>query len=137
MSTIDALDEGDAFEIVAPLVIDADTDHVTHLDFVIGETHYYIGWNPENERWERILVVVDEGENEEGEGDETIVVETAVSVFDDETGEPVLVFDQTTNPSIEDIVEFVWGYIEYTYPETTRLFNVMDEALAEVSSNGD
>lgn len=78
---------------------------------------------PGKERWEQILVAVDT--------EATPVFKTAISVFDDETGEPVLWFDPDSDPGIEDIVEFVWKYVEYTYPETDRLFNVMDKALEE------
>lgn len=131
METVDTLNEGDAFDIVGPLVIDTNTDRITHLNFVINDTYYFVGWNPTNQRWERIVVVVDEQRD-----DNTVVLEAAISVIDDETGEPILVFDQS-EPTTEDIVAFVWEYVEYTYPETDHLYNVMDEALDEPALNVD
>ena len=59
MNQVEALEDGDAIGLVGPLVIDTHTDRVTHLNIVIGDTHYYVGWNPTNEQWERILVVVE------------------------------------------------------------------------------
>lgn len=132
MNTVDTLDEGDVFDMVGPLVIDTDTDRITHLTLVVNDTHHFVGWNPTDEQWEQIVVVTDEQAD-----DNTVVLETAISVFDDETEEPVLVFDQTAEPSIEDVVAFVWEYVEYTYPETDHLFNVMDEALEELVTNVD
>lgn len=48
----DAIDHGDAIDPVDPLVIDTHTDRVTHPNIVIGDTRYYVGWNPTNEQWE-------------------------------------------------------------------------------------
>lgn len=128
MNTIDTLNEGDVFDIVGPLVIDSRTDRITHLDLVVNDTHHFVGWNPTNERWEQIVVVEDQND----EDDETVVLKTAISMFDDGTGEPVLVFDGPTEPSTEDVVAFVWEYVEYTIPDTGHLYNVMDEALEEL-----
>jgi len=47
-----------------------------------------VGWNPTNEQWEQILVVIETDDEE----DET-VLESAISVVDDETGETVLGLD--------------------------------------------
>ena len=131
MNQVEALEDGDAIDLVGPLVIDTHTDRVTHLNIVIGDTHYYVGWNPTNEQWERILVVV-----ETEEEDDESVLESAISVVDDETGELVLGIDPDSHPDTEEIVEFVWEYVEYTYPETERLYNVMDDAIHELSANG-
>jgi hypothetical protein len=90
-----------------------------------------VGWNPTNEQWEQILLVIETDDEE----DET-VLESAISVVDDETGEIVLGLDPNSNPDTEQIVEFVWEYVEYTYPETERLYNVMDDAIDELSANG-
>jgi hypothetical protein len=128
---VEALEDGDAIDLVGPLVIDTHTHRITHLNIVIGDTHYFVGWNPTNEQWERILVVVDTDE----EDDET-VLGSAISVVDDETGEAVIGFDPDSNPDTEEIVEFVWAYVEYTYPETEQLYNVMDNAIDELSTNG-
>jgi len=87
-----------------------------------------VGWNPTTERWERIVVV----EEQEGEDDETVVLRSAISLFDDETGAPALVFDGPAEPSTEDIVAFVWEYVEYTNSDTDHLYNVMDDALGEL-----
>jgi hypothetical protein len=127
MSQVDALEDGDAIDLVGPLVIDSYTGRVTHLDLIIDDTHYYVGWNPENEQWERILVVLDE--------DDGSVLETAISVVDDETGEVVVGLDPNSNPDTEEIVAFIWEYVEYTYTETERLYNVMDDAIEELSMN--
>jgi hypothetical protein len=127
MNTVDTLNEGDVFDIVGPLVIDSRTDRITHLNLVINHKHHFVGWNPTNERWEQIVVV----EDRDDEDDETVVLKTAISMFDDETGEPVLVFDGPTEPSTEDVVAFIWEYVEYTNPDTDHLYNVMDEALEE------
>lgn len=98
---VDALREGDTLDMVAPLVIDESTGRVTHLNLVVDERHHYVGWNPDEMRWELILVV---------EEIDTIVVETASSVFDDETEEPVVWLDPDSDPELEDLVEFVWEY---------------------------
>jgi hypothetical protein len=127
MSQVDALEDGDAIDLVGPLVIDSYTGRVTHLDLIIDDTHYYVGWNPENEQWERILVVLDE--------DDGSVLETAISVVDDETGEVVVGLDPNSNPDTEEIVAFIWEYVEYTHTETERLYNVMDDAIEELSMN--
>jgi hypothetical protein len=136
MNQVEALEDGEAIDLVGPLVIDTRTDKVTHLNIVIGDTHYFVGWNRTNEQWEQILVVVetDEGSEEDEEDNETIL-ESAVSVVDDETGEVVLGFDPNANPDTEEIVEFVWEYVEYTYPETERLYNVVDDTIDELSTN--
>jgi hypothetical protein len=133
MNQVEALEDGDAIDLAGPLVIDTHTDRVTHLNIVIGDAHYFVGWNPTNEQWEQILVVVET--NEEDEEDDETVLESAISVVDDETGEVVLGFDPNSNPDTEEIVEFVWEYVEYTYPETKRLYNVMDDAIDELSTN--
>lgn len=129
MNQVDALEDGNAIDLVAPLVIDIHTGRVTHLDLVIDDTHYYVGWNRESEQWERILVALDK--------DDGSVLETAISVVDDETGEVVLGFDSNSNPDTEEIAAFIWEYVEYTYPETERLYNVMDDALEELSTEGE
>ncbi|MDL0126653.1 hypothetical protein [Halobacterium salinarum] len=121
---LEALRDGDTLDLVAPLVIDTHMSHVTHLDLVVDDTHYFVGWNPVRERWEQILVIVD--------AEDTIVLETAISVVDDETGESVLWLDPDSDPATEDIAEFIWEYVEYTHSETDRLFNVMDEAVEEL-----
>lgn len=128
MNTVDTLNEGDVFDIAGPLVIDTNTDRITHLNLVVNNTHHFVGWNPTTEQWEQIVVV----EDQEDEDDETVVLETAISMFDDETGEPVLVFDGPAEPSIEEIIAFVWEYVEYTNADTDHLYNVMDEALEEL-----
>ena len=131
MNQVEALEDGDAIDLVGPLVIDTHNDRSTHLNIVIGDTHYFVGWNPTNEQWEQILVVIETDDKE----DET-VLESAISVVDDETGETVLGLDPNSNPDTDQIVEFVWEYVEYTYPETERLYNVMDDAIDELSTNG-
>lgn len=128
MDIVDTLNEGDVFDIVGPLVIDTHTDRITHLNLVVNNMHHFVGWNPTNERWEQIVVV----EEQEDEDDETVALKTAISMFDDETEEPVLVFDGPAEPSTEDIVAFVWEYVEHTNPNTDHLYNVMDEALEEL-----
>jgi hypothetical protein len=90
-----------------------------------------VGWNPENEQWEQILVVADEADEADA-----VVLKTASSMIDDTTGEPSPDVDLGPDPDNEAIVAFVWEYVEYTYPETERLYNVMDEALEELSTNG-
>ena len=75
MNQVKALEDGDAIDLVGPLIIDTQTDRVTHLNIVIGDTHYYVGWNPTNEQWEQILVVV-----ETAEEDYESVLESAISV---------------------------------------------------------
>lgn len=127
VNQIKSLRDGDAIDIVAPLVIDTRTTSITHLDLVIDDRHYFVGWNPEKEQWERILVVVDEGE--------TSVLEAAISVIDDVTGDAVLTVAQDSNPDTEDIVEFVWEYVKYTYSDTERLYNMMEEALEEATND--
>lgn len=127
MAQIDSLEEGNAIDIAAPLVIDTPTSRVTHFDLVIDDTHHYLGWNPTENQWERILVV------EETEDD--LILESAISVCDDESGESESCFDLSTNPEVADIVEFVWEYAEYTHSETDNLYNVMDEALEELSTD--
>lgn len=127
MSQIDSLGEADSIEIAAPLVIDTTTSRVTHFDLVLDDTHHYLGWNPTEQQWEQILVVVD--------AEDELVLESAITVYDDESGEVEIGFDPNGNPEIEDIVEFVWEYVEYTVPETDDLYNVMDEALGELSAD--
>lgn len=133
MDIVDSLNEGDVFDIVGPLVIDTRTDRITHLNLVVNNTHHFVGWNPTSKRWEQIVVVEDQEDedDEKDEGDETVALKTAISMFDDETGEPRLVFDGPAEPSIEEIIAFVWEYVEYTNPDTDHLYNVMDEALEE------
>lgn len=128
MDIVDTLNEGDVFDIVGPLVIDTNTDRITHLNLFVNNTHHFVGWNPTTERWEQIVVV----EDQEDEDDETVVLKTAISMFDDATGEPVLAFDEPAEPSIEDIIAFVWEYVEYTNPDTDHQYDVMDEALEEL-----
>jgi len=132
MTQVEALEDGEAIDLVGPLVIDTPTDRVTHLNIVIGNTYYFIGWNPTNEQWEQILVVV-----ETDDADDEAVLDSAISVVDDETGEVVVGFDPDSNPDTEEIAEFVWEYVEYTYPDTERLYNVMDDAVAELSMLGE
>jgi len=128
MDIVDTLNDGDVFDIVGPLVIDTHTDRITHLNLVVDNTHHFVGWNPMNERWEQIVVV----EDEEDEDAETVVLETAINIFDDKTGEPIFSFDGPAEPRTEEIIAFVWEYVEYTNPVTDHLYNVMDEALEEL-----
>ncbi|MHC3439175.1 hypothetical protein ACYJ1Y_14020 [Natrialbaceae archaeon A-gly3] len=127
MSQLESLEETDAIEIAAPLVIDTTTSRVTHFDLVLDDTHYYLGWNPTENQWERMLVVEDT--------EEELVVESAITVYDDESGEIVVGFDPHDDPEVEDFIDFVWKYVEYTFPETNYLYNVMDDALEELSAD--
>ena len=131
MNQVEALEDAEAVDLAGPLVIDTPTERITHLDIVIGDTHYFVGWNPTKEQWERILVVV-----ETDDADDEDVLESAVSVVDDETGEVVVGFDPDSTPDTEEIAAFVWEYVEHTYPETERLYNVMDDAMDEFSTTG-
>lgn len=124
MDQVEALEEGEGLDLAAPLIIDTSTSLVTHLDIVLGERHYFLGWNPSERQWERMLVVVDsEGELE---------VESTTDAFDTESGEPATTLDQ--HPEIDEITAFVQAYVEHTYPETSDLFNVMEQALEELST---
>jgi len=124
---VEALRSGDAFDLVGPIVVDTATSRITHLNLVVDDTYHFVGWNPNDEHWERILTAVEES-------DDSIEV-AAVFVLDDQTGDYEVGFDPSEDPDIEELVEFVWGYVEYTYPDTDRLFNVMDEAMAELSAD--
>jgi hypothetical protein len=124
---IEALREGDAFDVVAPIVVDTATGRVTHLDLTVDDTYFFLGWNPDDECWERILTVVDEG-------DKSIQV-SAISIVDDETGESEFQFEPGADPDVKELTEFVWEYVEHTYTDTDRLFDIMDEALTELSSD--
>lgn len=124
-ATVDSLREGDALDMVVPLVVDETNARTTHLDLVVGDTHYFVGWNPAASQWERILTVVDDGE--------TMTFESAVTVFDDETGEPVVEFDPDEDYEVEELVDYLWAYVEYTYPDADELLNVMEQALDELS----
>jgi hypothetical protein len=124
MAQIDTLGDGDTLELAAPLVIDITTSRVTHLDLVVDETHHFVGWNPTERQWEQILVVVDEADD--------LVLESTIGAFDDESGEPATT--PSANPETEEIAAFVWEYVEHTYPDTTHLFNVMNQALEELST---
>ena len=128
MSQIDSLNESNAIAIAAPLVIDTTTSRVTHFDLVLDDTHHFLGWNPTNNQWEQILVVVDV--------EDELVLESAITVYDEESGKVAIGFDPNGSPEIEDVVEFVWEYVEYTVPETDDLYNVMDEALEGLSADG-
>jgi hypothetical protein len=99
MNQVETLEDGDAINLVGPLIIDTHTDRVTHLNIVIRDTHYYVGWNPTNEQWEQILVVVET----EQEDDES-VLESAISVVDEETEELVLGFEADSNPDPEEML---------------------------------
>lgn len=52
---------------------------MTHLDFRINVTHHFVGWNPGETQWERILVAEDSMD--------TLTVTSPTSFFNDETGE--------------------------------------------------
>lgn len=124
MSQIETLDQSDAIDIAAPLVIDPTTQSVTHVNLVSDDTHYYLGWNPDKQEWVRLLVALDTEDDP--------LLESALTVYDDETGDVVVGFEPDDSPTTEDILEFVWEYVEYTFPETDNLYNVMDEALDEM-----
>jgi len=124
MSQIDTLGEASSIEIAAPLVIETTTDRITHFDLVYDDTHHYLGWNPTDEQWEQILVVV--------ETEDELVVEAAVIVPEDEAESATIELNQSESPEIEDIVEYVWEYVKHTWPDTDNLYNVMDEALEEL-----
>lgn len=127
MSQIDALSESDAAEIAAPLVIDTTTSSITHFDLVFDDTHHCLGWNPTDNQWEQILVVVD--------NEDELVLESAVTVYEDGSEEVKIGLERNRNPELKDIVEFIWRYVEYTHPETDDLYNIMDEALAELPAD--
>lgn len=127
MSQIEALSEADSIEVAAPLVFDTTTNRVTHFDLVYDDTHHYLGWNPTDSQWEKILVVLD--------AEDELIVESAVTVSADETGAVPIQLSPRENPEIEDIIEYVWEYVEYTYSDTTDLYNVMHEALKEIRTD--
>lgn len=127
IAQIDTLGESDAIELAAPCIIDTTTSRVTHFDLVYDDTHHFLGWNPTNEQWEQILVAVDT--------EDEPILESAIAVYDDESGEVVVGFDPSDTPEIPDIVEYVWEYAEYTYPQADDLYNVMDEALEELPAD--
>jgi len=129
ISQIDTLREADSIEVAAPLVINMTTDRVTHFDLVYDDTHHYLGWNPTDGQWEQILVVAD--------AEDELIVESAVTAFADETGAGSTQLGPSENPRMEDIIEYVWEYIEYTYSDTTELYNVMDEALKEIREDNE
>lgn len=126
MAQLDSLDEAAAIDIAAPLVIDTTTSRVSHFDLVVDDTHHYLGWNPTENQWEQLLVV---------DTEDDLVLESAINVCDDASGEREIGFDPNGNPEIADIVEFVWAYVEYTYSKTDTLYNVMDDALADLSTD--
>lgn len=125
LSQIDALNESAAAEIAAPLVIDTTSSSVTHIDLAFSDTHHCLGWNPTDNQWEQILVVVD--------NEDELVLESAATVYEAESKEVKIGLEQSRNPELKDLVEFIWRYVEYTYLETDDLYDVMDEALAELS----
>ncbi|RZV10870.1 hypothetical protein BDK88_2073 [Natrinema hispanicum] len=125
MSQIDALSGSDAAEVAAPLVIDTTSSSVTHFDLVFDDTHHCLGWNPTDNQWEQILVVVD--------NEDELVLESAATVYEADSKEVKIGLEQSRNPELKDIAEFIWRYVEYTYLETDDLHNVMDEALEELS----
>jgi hypothetical protein len=127
MDQIDALAESEAMDLAAPLVVDTSTSLVTHLDIVLGERHYFVGWNPSECQWERMLVVVD--------SEDELVVESTIDAFDDASGEPTTTLDR--HSEMNEITAFVQEYVEHTYPETSGLFNVMEHALEELSTSGE
>jgi hypothetical protein len=129
MDQVEALGESDAIDLAGPLVLDTRTDRVTHLNIVIDDTHYFLGWNPTTEQWEQILVA-----SETDDDEEETVLESAATVVDDDTGEVVLGLDSNERLETEELVEFVWEYAECTYPGTEPLYNVMDEAVDELST---
>lgn len=67
--------------------------------------------------------------------EDELVLESAITVYDDESGEVAIGFDPNGSPEVPDIVEFVRKYVEYTFPETDDLYNVMDEALEQLSAD--
>lgn len=67
--------------------------------------------------------------------EDDLVLESAISVCDDDSGELEVGFDPNRNPEIADIVAFVWEYVEHTYSETDNLYSVMDDALEERSTD--
>jgi hypothetical protein len=67
--------------------------------------------------------------------EDDLVLKSAISVYDDASGELEIGFDPNGNLEVADIVAFVWEYVEYTYPETDTLYNVMDDALADLSTD--
>lgn len=124
--TLETFETAEAIEIAAPIVMDADTNRVTHLDVVIDDIHYYIGWNPSTERWERILVLT--------ETEDSIVVKHAPTIPNEETDGSETAVTIESDPEPEDIAAFIWEYVKSTYPDTTGLRNIGHEAARELDT---
>lgn len=127
MSQIDSLGEAEPIALAAPLIVDMTTSRITHVDLVFDDTHHFLGWNPTDEQWIQLLVVEDTAAE--------LVVESAVTVDDDESGEIVVDLELHDESQIDDFVDFVWQYADYTFSDPDRLYNVMDDALEELSGN--
>lgn len=69
------------------------------------------------------------------DNEDELVLESAATVYEEESEEVKIGLERNRNPELKDIVEFIWRYVEYTYPETDDLYNMMDEALAELSAD--
>ncbi|MDQ2050785.1 hypothetical protein RBH26_09835 [Natronolimnohabitans sp. A-GB9] len=124
-SQIDSLNDSEPIELAAPLVIDLTMSRISHVDLVFDDTHHFLGWSTTKQQWERLLVVKDT--------DDELVVESAVAVSDDESGEAVVELEPHGDIQTENLVDFVWEYVDCTYSNTDHLYNAMDDALEELS----
>jgi len=120
---VNALEEADAIELAAPIVIEEHSGRITHFNLVSGDTHYYVGWNQDKGQWERILVVTEE--------EESLVVEQVTTFFDDESGDPEIWFDTEADPGLEALADFIWEYVQHTYQDTSGLRNIIGEATED------
>lgn len=65
-----------------------------------------------------------------------MAVRSVRSVVDNETGTSLHSFAPGPAAGADDIVEFIWEYVEYTYENTAQLRNVIGEATAEIRADG-
>lgn len=117
-----ALEQSDSFESCAPLIADTTRQRITHLSLQVGETNYFLGWDPDDEHWVQIITF--EWPEEMGEVEMDIDV---LEVFDDDTGEPLLEFDLDEENFIDSIHAHVKNHAEYAYDDTDNLWFIIDE----------
>lgn len=111
-----ALEQSDAFDNISPTLDNPRDEQVHALSFALNNEYYYFGWNPDSEQWEQIVHIItnqDDDWNLE-----------AVEIYDEDEDEVKLSPQFTPDDVIEDVYDYIWEYITYTYDETDHLWYI-------------
>jgi len=105
---------------IFPILDNRADQTVNGVGFITDKKLLLAVWEPDGNRWVQV-VCVNKDESLPGADENSWVVEAA-SVYDDDTGEPIIEFAPNETASLSDLYDYTFKYIEHVYDETDHLW---------------